>query len=672
MPMPFARRLAGRTFAALLVSGGVVATVGAQPSVSSSSAGNPVRGYVEGQSLTMDGELDTLIEDYADGRSRTRHFLKTSKGRVELKFDRNAPAVASGSRVRIKGRVQGDMLALDGADTGSVQVTAAAVSGTLGEQRTAVILVNFQDDTSQPITTAAATSLVFDTVSNHFRESSFDQNWLSGKTFGWYTVPLSKTACDTVKIASEADKAVQAAGNDLSGYSRKVYMFPNNASCGWTGLATVGGTATNAFINGAFTLQAVGHEMGHNYGLRHAHALDCDVAPLGQTCKQSSYGDAVDLMGNNRSGHFSPFAKEWLGWLNDGVSPPILTASASGRYVIEPYSSASVGPKAVKVPAGYDSTGKQRWYYIEYRQPVGTDAVLAGAGNLTQGVMVRLASEGDPDSIYQLDMHPGTSNVTLAEMSDGALSVGQSYTDAAASLVITLASASASGAALDVQLGGAQVPACVRAQPALSLAGPTVAVPAGTTISYTATLTNNDSSGCPATTFNLAGSTPSGWTGAMASTLAVSPGASASTTLAVTSPGNATAGSYGIAVGGSSSAGTVHTASASIAYSVAAASGVLSETVGTDKASYLRGQTVYMSARVLNSGVAVSGASVRFNIGQPGGAVTTVTATTGSDGYARSTYKIGKGKAAVGTYQLRADAASGSKTATSSTSFSAL
>jgi hypothetical protein len=324
------------------------------------------------------------------------------------------------------------------------------------------------------------------------------------------------------------------------------------------------------------------------------------------------------------------------------------------------------------VPAGYDSTGKQRWYYIEYRQPVGTDTVLAGAGNLTQGVMVRLASEGDPDSIYQLDMHPGTSNVTVAEMSDGALSVGQSYTDAAANLVISLASASASGAVIDVQMGGAQMPACVRAQPALSVAGPTAAVTAGTTISYTVTLTNNDSSGCQATTFDLAGSTPSGWTGAMASNIAVSPGASASTTLAVTSPSTAAGGSYGIGVGGSSSSGAAHTTSTSITYSVATASGMLSETVGTDKTRYLRGQTVYMSARVLNNGVAVSGASVRLSITQPGGATATVNATTGSDGYARGTYKIGKGKAAVGTYQLRADATSGSNSATSSTSFSAL
>ena len=101
----------------------------------------------------------------------------------------------------------------------------------------------------------------------------------------------------------------------------------------------------------------------------------------------------------------------------------------------------------------------------------------------------------------------------------------------------------------------------------------------------------------------------------------------------------------------------------------APSSGTLTETVGTDKTSYLRGQTVHMSALVKNNGVAVSGASVKFNV-TLNGTVTVVSATSGSDGYARATYRLGKGKGAIGSYALRADATSGSNTATASTSFS--
>ena len=164
---------------------------------------------------------------------------------------------------------------------------------------------------------------------------------------------------------------------------------------------------------------------------------------------------------------------------------------------------------------------------------------------------------------------------------------------------------------------------------------------------------------------------PSGWNGALgASSLTISAGATASTTLSVTSSSTAAAGSYGIGVGSSSAAASEHTASASATYTVAAAAGTLSGSIATDKSLYLRGETVYLSARVLSSGTPVAGASVRFTI-SPGGTATLLNATSGSDGYARSTYKLGKGKAAIGTYGARADATRNGATATASTSFTA-
>jgi uncharacterized membrane protein len=206
------------------------------------------------------------------------------------------------------------------------------------------------------------------------------------------------------------------------------------------------------------------------------------------------------------------------------------------------------------------------------------------------------------------------------------------------------------------------------------MTGPTAAVAAGTRNTYALSLKNNDGSGCSNTTFALARTVPSGWTGTLAATsLSLSPGASTSTTLSVTSPSTATAGSYGLGVGTSSSVGSVHTANASGTYSVATttSSPAITGTVGTDKTSYLRGQTVYMSARVLSSGMAVSGASVKFTVTLPNGSSSVLSATSGSDGYARGTYKLAKGKTAIGSYALRADASSGNSTATSSTAFSA-
>jgi hypothetical protein len=130
--------------------------------------------------------------------------------------------------------------------------------------------------------------------------------------------------------------------------------------------------------------------------------------------------------------------------------------------------------------------------------------------------------------------------------------------------------------------------------------------------------------------------------------------------------------------GVSSTVGSAHTASASNTYTVKAvtaepvppATTGLTESVGTNKASYIGGQTVTMSARVLKNGVAVSGAAVKFTATKPDGYTTIVmSTTTGSDGYARKSFVSGTGGSSMGTYQLKAVATSGGTSVTATTSF---
>jgi hypothetical protein len=66
----------------------------------------------------------------------------------------------------------------------------------------------------------------------------------------------------------------------------------------------------------------------------------------------------------------------------------------------------------------------------------------------------------------------------------------------------------------------------------------------------------------------------------------------------------------------------------------------------------------------------VGGASVTFRITASNGTVTTIAATSGNDGYARASYRLGKGKGAIGSYALRADASMGGNTTSASTGFS--
>ena len=554
--------------------------------------------------------------------------------------------------------------------------TLAATTGTTGEQKTAVILVNFQDDTTQAITPTAAHSLVFGQVSDYFWEASYQKTFLSGDTFGWFTLPLTTAQCSWERIVQEGNLAAAAAGANLAGYGQVVYLFPRASGCVSGGGGDIGANGQKlVFVNGeaGFKVQMIAHEMGHGLGLLHSNALDCDATPLGNTCTEIGYGDSADTMGSE--GHFNAFQKERLGWLGGAGAPTITTVTASGRYPIQPYETPSTGAKALKILKGTDpATGQKTWYYLEYRQPIGFDSLLADRGNMTTGVMVRtgtISSNGIATSL-QLDMTPNTSTWIGVDFEDGALGVGRSFTDAAAGVTISLVSADASGAVIDVSLAATPAPTCTRAAPGLALTGPSTAVAAGSAVAYTLSVTNKDSSACAATTFSLARSVPAGWSGTLgAASLSLSPGTSTTTTLTVASPSTASAGSYGIGAGASSTVGSVHTANAGSSYAVAAGTTSLTEALGTDKTSYLRGETVALSALVKNGGTPTGGARVVFTVTTPGGATTTLSATSGSDGFARAGYRVGKSKAAAGSYGVRAQATLGAATANASATFSA-
>jgi hypothetical protein len=52
---------------------------------------------------TVEGTLETIVEDHPD-HGRTRHFLKTDKGPIELRFARQSPKLRAGSHVRASGQ----------------------------------------------------------------------------------------------------------------------------------------------------------------------------------------------------------------------------------------------------------------------------------------------------------------------------------------------------------------------------------------------------------------------------------------------------------------------------------------------------------------------------------------------------------------------------------------
>lgn len=547
-----------------------------------------VRAHLE-QRVVLRGVLNVRYED-GPISARIVHSLEKNGQYHPLYFQHQpSSALHSGTRVELRGVLlpvtdgrsgpvavesQDSVLTLDagsGADGGSNGGAPGQLANTVGEQSTLVLLVNFRNDpTNRPWTLAQAEGLVFGQVSSFLLENSYNQTWLSGAVHGWYTIDHDNTVWNADDIAAKANAAAAADGVNVAAYTRVLYAFPRNAGASFSGSGTVGGIPSKAWFNGKFDLAVVGHELGHNFGLQHAHALECGESAVGTNCVSYEYGDHLDIMGNVNAGHYNAFEKTMLGWIGYGNSPTLTTVQGTGAYALATYELGGTGSRALRIPKSVDPvTGIQTWYYLEYRQPIGADAFL-GNGSIPQGLTFHTGTDGDTRSSYQLDLTPASNANAFYDWDDTALVAGRSYSDVAAGVTITALSSGSGEAWLDVAFGAAT---CVHANPSVNvLPQQSEWLPAGSTATFELTLSNRDGAACAASTFDLSAVVPSGWSYTYSDpSLSISPGTSVTTSLTVTSPAVAVDGFYDIPMTARSLSDTSLVATDSVTYVVSGA-----------------------------------------------------------------------------------------------------
>jgi len=222
-------------------------------------------------------------------------------------------------------------------------------------------------------------------------------------------------------LGTDARAAATAAGYNLDDYDRICYMFTNLTNFdggtkfnGWGGRASVGGK--DCWINGYWDFRVVAHELGHNWGLRHANLWKVsDGNPGSMAGSSQAYGDAHDTMGaasGSPTKHFSHWAKSLLWWIPDAS---VATVSESGVYRVYEFDDGSADlnlTRALKIVR--DGT---RDYWIGYRR-AGTLGAMADSAYVLWGYNSGY-DEGD-----LLDMNTPGSGVN-----DAGLTIGQTYQD---------------------------------------------------------------------------------------------------------------------------------------------------------------------------------------------------------------------------------------------------
>lgn len=397
--------------------------------------------------------------------------LKTASGEVSLAFKGPRPeGFFNGAKVRVRGTMSGRTLTVGSnkADA-AVQTVAAASTGT---KKLAILLLKFADTDPEPYTAAQAQQVIFtnaNSVANYFAEESYGLMTVTGDVYGYYTISVNTSACDYTDVGNKARAAATAAGVDLNQYTQIQYV-QNSLPCGWSGLAYVPGR--DSWLNQAMNLRVSAHELSHNYGVHHASTMSCAeggvrvaISSSSANCTSNEYGDPFSIMGSASTRHTHNQQLASMGWITGSNLQTITTA---GNYTVGNAEDVNASaPRGVRI-----SRGNGTWFYLELRQPFGTQFDNFGASDpAVTGVTIRLSN--DWTTIVQsqlLDTTPATSS-----FGDAPLQPGASFYDPLSGVTVTTLSVTGGVATVNVSWGADAIAPSTPGNPQVAATGASTA-----------------------------------------------------------------------------------------------------------------------------------------------------------------------------------------------------
>ena len=370
------------------------------------------------------------------------------------------------------------------------QVASTALQTTTETKTILVILVDFSDIPGQPFDPTTVEQTLDGVVNNAFQAYSYNQ------------VSLDGTVTDyTIRAQHSSDEYFGDSGYDLHDeivasyialgsptpfleYDSVCIAFPSIAVMSAVGRADIGGQ--RIWMNGTVNSHTFTHELGHNYSLMHANYWDFEATnpnstnPVDPTGSNTEYGDPYDRMGsswgsNLETHHFHMPAKQSLGWINDTQWEDVQLASGSGTYRIFRFDDINAsGLQALRLP----KSATNDHYWIGYRYDYRGDATRKHGAYL---LWERADGTPERNQSWLVDTTPGS----ILGKQDAGISIGQTYSDSASNIHITLIDkgGTSPNQYIDVTVNFGEFPSNVA--PSGSISGPSTAT-ARTPINFSA------------------------------------------------------------------------------------------------------------------------------------------------------------------------------------------